>query len=300
MNELESSLRSAEKWANSTSENLVKEIGEAEPIITFAGKGAIPALVFYWAYQILASKPTVMLEVDAATFHLLPYGEGYKLIHFASTGKDSSLVRIADAAKFTNSQLVVISPEIHKMLTQKLKHARIFEVPSNLELTVATSILALKSGYGLAVLHSKRSDERIKRLESEISDLAGVVEEVIRSYEDKVLDAYKALTSSLDLVVTYTPTMESSARYLAETAYSAFGKIIPILPISSVIDKVSGGSVIIAFTTGVEDDSVKELRYKCLTSMCKLIEFRVNTDPVTAQIYGLMLGKAVSLIKRGS
>jgi len=100
------------------------------------------------------------------------------------------------------------------------------------------------------------------------------------------------------VVVAYTPTMEAPARLLAEVSYSVAGRLVPVLPVSGMVEKVSGGSAIIAFSTGVEEDSLRELRYRAATSMAKLVEFRVNTDPATAQVYGLVIGEALHRMLR--
>lgn len=296
--DVERAVRRAEGWSAGALRSLLEGLEGREPLVAYSGRGAIPALVFRWMYQAVAAKPLQVMEAEAVAYHVLPYGEDYRILHFASTGREGSLVRLADAAYLTGSRIVIVSPPLREPLSSKLRGFRVIEVPEDLGYVVAASLLALKAAFRCGAGRSGRVGKRASRLEVEVDDVAGVARDVVLTYWGSATEACRALLSGADVVVAYTPTMEAPARLLAEVSYSVAGRLIPVLPVSGMVEKVSGGSAIIAFSTGVEEDSLRELRYRAATSMAKLVEFRVNTDPATAQVYGLVIGEALHRMLR--
>jgi len=67
-----------------------------------------------------------------------------------------------------------------------------------------------------------------------------------------------------------------------------------VLPISSVLSTAPRKVVVVS--TGVEEFSVKPIRSLPLTNNTEVLEIKVNTDPLTAPIYGLIISSAVERV----
>ncbi len=288
---MEKTFREAEEWARNNTSIIEEFLSSRDYIISFSGRGRIPALVFSWIKSLVLGKPPSIYESNLITYHLLPYIEKTVIIHFASRGDESTLPRMLDTAYLTGSELVVVSPPLHKRLVEKLHGFKTIIVPGDLDYVIASSMLALKAGFSQSLKTSGRSDKRVSRLSVEVDDISIVAHDLYEHYRDKILQAIDKLMKTETIVLAYTPTMEAPAWLLEQICTGILGKKTPVYPVSALAERISSGELIVLFSTMVEEDSLREIRFKSLQRGSQLVEFNINTDPATAQIYGLMIAK---------
>lgn len=296
----------AEKWSN---ESVVKDLEFLESAsrlhIAFLGDGYSEAAAYlaYWFIRVLA--PSLYVEVhpgEDLTYHVFAYQEedtvaGTRVVVFAEEGVENSLARLADAARLTGAKLLIISPPTPPLIEARLgePHARVL-LGSNA--TLEALFYAAKLGFELGRRKGVKSF-RTDRLGGEVGNYAEVVEELVEKYRG-FIEAVRGVSG--DAIVAFTPTMRPAA-VLLRSYFEARSVVVSTTTVAGLIKRLSTGKVsrnIILLYTDVEEDSVREARFKASMMMPsrqpKMVELHMKTDPLTAPIYASILVYSLAML----
>lgn len=296
----------AERWSD---ESVVEGLGFLEPAsrlyVAFLGDGYGEAAAYlaYWFIRVLA--PNFYVEVhpgEDLTYHVFAYQEeglaaGTRAVVFAEEGVENALARLADAARLTNTRLLIVSPPTPPPVEARLgkPHVRVL-LGSNAVLEAL--FYAAKLGFELGKRKGVKSF-RIDRLGGEIGNCAEVVEELVEKYRG-FTEAVKGING--DVIVAYTPTMRPAA-VLLKSYFEARSITASTTTIAGLIGRLSTRRVpqnIVLLYTGVEEDSIREARFKASMTIQprqpRLIELHVKTDPLTAPIYASILVYSLAML----
>lgn len=280
-------VRRAEEWASKNTRIPAEFLrGEKKPIIAYGAGGLPAALTLYWAEIILLNHTPLILSADAATYHLLPYRENLKIILLTTSSRDNSAYRLMETARLVGHRLLAVSPRPPEQLERLFEPHIHVELEEGIPGALGESMLALKAAYMLA----GRRRGRINRLEEEIGSLAAVMREVEERYGEAAGEM--AGMAGGELTVAYTPIMLGPALRIAEIMGGA--SHAPRLAEASALASQAEikGSVGLLYTS-VEEAAARNLRTRILKEGLRMIEVGFNTDPLTAQIYGLMVAEMI-------
>lgn len=274
-------IRIGEKWASENKKKLLEFIqtSREELAITYSGLGYTPAAILYWIITVSdPGKTPVLQDADTIALYRLAYREKASVIVFSSRGTESTLVRIADASRWTGGDILVISPKPPEILRELLRNTPLIETPIVQNEVVASlyeSLLSLYTGIELG----KTLGERIKKLRKFISEGYSVtIEELYEKYR-RVLGE---LRSNEYVVVTSTKFLEPSAytilHVLQEKQVKASYIPLPLL-------KPRRGETVLFVSSSVEESVLREKKMKAITSGAKVLELTLNVDPLELHIY---------------
>jgi len=296
----------AERWSN---ESVAESLGFLEPAsrlyIAFLGDGYGEAAAYlaYWFIRVLA--PNLYVEVhpgEDLTYHVFAYQEeehvaGTRVVVFAEEGVENPLARLADAARLTGTRLLIVSPPTPPLVEARLgePHVRVL-LGGNAVLEAL--FYAAKLGFELGRKKGVKSF-RTDRLGGEIGNYAEVVEELVEKYRG-FTEAVRGISE--DVAVAYTPTMRPAA-VLLRSYFEARGVAVSTTTVAGLVRRLSAGRVprnVVLLYTGVEEDSIREARFKASMMMPsrqpRLIELHMKTDPLTAPIYASILVYSLAML----
>ncbi len=286
------SVEEAEAWAQQVASSLADFLAGVEaPLIAYSGQGYVASTVLYWGLTILSRKTPLHLDGEAVAYHLAPYREGLRIAVFSATGAENTLFRLLDTARLTGHRLLLVSPKPPENLGHKVEHHQRIEVPQDLDPLLAEALLALKTAVRLS---ASPGSMRSSRLRVEADDIAGAVPELLEIYRGKLRELAEALGEG-DAAVVYTPLMEAPALLLRDLAEPR-GLRVRLYKLQSVAHRPPPARRIVALTTSVESFIVRELRMRALQTGSSVEELEIRTDPVSAQVYGIILVEALSML----
>ncbi len=301
------SLRKAEGWGKQAAKEVVTSLAEAteKVLITFAGLGygEAAAYMLYWLLtQLSPAISPFIIELEGLTYHTLAYRE-YRngvVIVFVEEGMENRLVRLSDAVRLTGLKLVVVSPPQPPIVRVRLGEETLFvEVP---EARPALYLLSFAANLG-AEIAKRFGDEskRVERVSTEFESFAHLLPDVEKRYSDFISSMVKIIESKAAFLVSFTPTMRPPAALLAQLA-ARRGVHVVREPLASTIARAAQRShipgTLVLLRTDVEEDGVRELRFKLSNMMPSrqpnLIELHMKTDPLTAPLYASMVVEAIN------
>lgn len=291
---LRRSVEEAEAWAREAASSLAGFLAGVEaPLIAYTGQGYVASTVLYWGLTILSEKTPLHLDGEAVAYHLAPYREGLRIAVFSAAGTENTLFRLLDTARLTGHRLLLVSPKPPENLGYKVEHHQHLEVPLGLDPLLAEALLALKTAVRLS---ARPGSMRSSRLRVEADDIAGAVPELLEIYGGKLRELAEILGGG-DVAVVYTPLMEAPALLLRDLAEPQ-GLRVRLYKLQSVAHRPPPARGIVALTTSVEGFIVRELRMRALQVGSSVEELEIRTDPVSAQVYGIILVEALSTLLR--
>ncbi|MEL9940153.1 MAG: hypothetical protein QW632_01585 [Ignisphaera sp.] len=197
---------------------------------------------------------------------------------FSHSLATSCLLRAYQSLKLLGIDLLaVVSKPTGVERPLKFDEENIIEIDENVY-RVATTLASIKIGVELG-----GSIQRIKRMEQEVT-LSSIVGDIIKKFRE---DADKV--RECELIAT-THSMLSVAEELGDIGYlyTTVDKLHKLIMIAR--------SVGIFYTTA-EEHIVREtiINVKRLAMQKSFVEIKVNTDPFTAPLYGLIIASYISL-----
>ncbi len=221
-----------------------------------------------------------LLDADYAYNILLPYiGEGIDVaILFTDTKSSKCLFRIYQSLLLSGIKTIAL---IHKVLSEEEKniakrydeYITIMEIDRDIY-----RISILHSNLKLGLMLSKESSARIKRIAREL-EMVSIVEELSKKYYREIKELEKCRT------ILYTKSLQSVGEELSEMGFNSIE--LPLLKSIDIIQK----PMLIMYTT-VEEHIVNELLIEFIRKGINkenVFSIRINTDPLTAPIYGHIL-----------
>ena len=198
---------------------------------------------------------------------------------FSHSLATSCLLRAYQSLKLLGVDLLaVVSKPIGVERSLKFDEENIIEIDEKVY-RVATTLASIKIGVEIG----GRNIQRIKRMEQEVT-LSSIVGDIIKKFRE---DADKVRECEL---VAATHSMLSVAEELGDIGYmyTTVDKLHKFITIAR--------SVGIFYTT-TEEHVVREaiINAKRLAMQKSFVEIKVNTDPFTAPLYGLVIASYISL-----
>ncbi len=265
--------------------------GDAPLYVTYCGRYYAPAAAWtlYWPLMQLTRLQATLLPVEHAVYHVMAYREETKaLVFFAEPGCENMAVRVSDAARHTGVELLAITPPLPPVIEERIYANELIEVEG---VPIATGYIIAAALFASKMLDSLGGIKlRIKRFTEELETLAEVYDDIRRRYRDVVREAARMTPAA----ILASPTMMPSA-LLSRLYYESTRRLLlDVEPLSSLLSLLQHappqGGTILVFTTGVEADMVREASYRTgLLSSAGLKVITVDTDPLTAPLYGTMI-----------
>lgn len=244
-------------------------VGEGA-LIVYARGGEPPAYTLYIATLHAGLKSRVASAVEAST-HILPYRDVDRMILFTLNPRDSRALNTVITASLLGVKTTLVSPPLHEAHEEKIRmyDVEIIKVDSKYPLLTMT----------IAALHwtPKLMGFREGRIRGEISSLQGALRWVYENYVDVVErgDQYD--------MVAYTPSTRPGAYYYARA------KGIPEpLPLEA-LNELPRDMRVLAMMTTTEEHSYRDLILSAKTQGVTLELVTMNTDPITATLYSMLL-----------
>ncbi len=276
------SVRSVEEVSENIYRVLYKELNKANNIaILSCGNTKGLALHLFTLLKIARTTANVfLLDADYAYNILLPYiGDEIDIaILFTDMRSSKYLPRIYQSLLLNGIRTVAL---VHRMLSEEGRNmAKRYD-------EYITSIEIDKDIYRISILHSnlrlglsisKGSSARIERMAKEL-ELSSVVDELYRKYEREVEGMGKCRT------ILYTKSLQSVGEELNDMGFNTVE--IPLVRDMEIVQ----GPILIMYTTAEEhlaNELLVELTRKGVNRE-KILNIRINTDPLTAPIYGHIL-----------
>ncbi len=258
-------------------------------ITTYTGSYSSPARFLSILMSNLRSKvATFHYTPQELTYYVAPYSqeETPGVVIFNSPDGLTALNILLDQLRWTGYRLfLVTSTELPRQLKYKVREENLVVLGEDELWLFKTHLLV-----GLAVAHlSGKKGVRSERLWRELTELEGVFPDLIKHYEAQ-LEELKDFMSSPHLI-TSSPTMWGVAEYLAFSRRIRAQRFL-VRP-NEVRNYIRFINRVLVITTDVEEYSMKELKGLVLTASTDVRELKVSTDPLTAPIYGLMVGMAL-------
>lgn len=282
-------VETGERWAREYENKLVEFIKESgsELVISYSGLGYSPASILYWLITTTNPEKTpVLQDVDTIAFYRLVYRKSATIVVFSTRNNDPSLVRIADASRWTGGRILIVCPKPPEIVVELLRNTPLVTVPSGVNEVLASFYEALLSLY-VGVRLGGSFGRRVSRLEEFIKEgYSVVVEELLEKYKNVIEDIEK----EEHLVVTSTKFLEP-ASYVLLTVFLEKNVRASYIPISLLSPR--RGDVILIVSSSVEESLVKEKKVKALTSGAKVHELTLNVDPLELPIYLHIIALAI-------
>jgi len=261
--------------------------------ILIAYCGATYGLVQHIVSILKISKPELALmaiDGDYTYNVVLPYiAESLDLaIVYSDAMHEKALLRLLHSILLNNIRSVFIIPNVvyekHRVQwSREFENIDIIEIDSGIY-RLASLLAALKIAIDIGDMVA-----RINRIKSEV-EVSSIVEEAANRY----MDAIKLLKSCRNVIVS--KSMIPLGEYLEEHNYN-------IYMISELLKELFKKSshlhetFMLAYSS-VEDHIVNEFIIEALRKGLKidqLIDLRINTDPFTAPIYGILISMVALL-----
>lgn len=260
------------------SSNLIKNIKAGRRnIIVHDGLNEIPASTMYWTLNMLYAEtyPQLVNHIEYL-YYIAPYVEDANVIVFIDDAK--VLTRIDETCRLLGHDLTVISSSNIKIVKGTLYNLNFNSPFKNLLAKALTSILTITS----RVSEFEKFKSRIERVKREIEDLQDVVHDMLNYYSENIL---RIVNVKPDLIIT-SPILKGHVEYISSNSK------IPILILGKVRD-LPVNSQIHIYKTSLEDREYGEVVKLSIVRGCRLYPIDLRTDPITAQIYGLILVETI-------
>ncbi|GEM_PF-6711019 len=269
----------------------------------YCGRHYAPAAAWllYWPPAQIAERNISITSIEALVYHLLAYREERAgVVAFVEPGCENMLLRLSDAARHTGTYVAAVTPPLPPVIESRFTGTELLEVE---EAPLITGFVLLAAWLAARLLETAGSIElRRKRYLEELKTLDSVVDEVAEAYREDL----KRLRGSAPSEIAATPTMMPAAyvaRHFYETSRHDIGRSrVSVVPISSLLpsltqgvpsrtqDGEKKGSDVIVFASSVEEDLLREIRYRASIAGREDIHVvTVGTDPLTAPLYAILL-----------
>ena len=294
----------AEQLASSVVDEARRLLAGAETVfLAYAGSGpaAAAALIAYWPLSQVAEKPRPLVApLEAYTHHYAAYhDERTALLVFAEPGAESIVARSLATARIMGATAVVIGPPLPGPAAAQAEGHVYAELVSHERPWLLLVLAAAKLAAGLAeTLQGIRL--RLDRLRREYGDIASVYDSLSGMYRVEVEALSKSLGGGVEAY--YSPTLEAAARHLAYLS-GRLGGCTRVAPLSGLVPSLvqgsAAGSTVVLLSTGAEADLLREAEFRLRMKNKTPVKIVIDTDPLTASLYGVLLAEAAYDAARG-
>ncbi|MCS7111948.1 MAG: hypothetical protein N3D82_03520 [Ignisphaera sp.] len=289
---MKSAVKRSEDSSSKISQELVDHIKKSGNIL-IAHCGATYGLVQHTTSILKISKPELaLMAADGDYTHnvMLPYiAETLDLaIIYSDAVHERAVARLLHSVLINNIRTIFILPNViyeryRAQWSREFGNIDIIEIDSDIyRLTLLLASLKVGINIGSAVA-------RINRMKDEL-EISSVVEDVV----DRYRDAIEMLKSCRNIIVS--KTMLPLGEYLEEHGYNMY---VMNAPSRTLLNRIATPSetFVLAYSS-IEDHIVNEFTMEALRKGFlkeRFVDFRINTDPFTAPIYGILISMAAIL-----
>lgn len=285
------SIEESYKIFSKFSERIIDFLRNSNVIVSYSGKGLIPANIFYNFVKVLTQKNNFeLMSSTELSLNIIPYREdAFTILYFMVDLRErNQLLRLMNASSVMQVPLILVTQfDDDPLLRRWIDQSLLISIQRNLDALTTEIVLASLLGFKLAERISGRSDMRIKRENEELFGLTSVVESLYITYESQL---NSLLSSKENIDIVYSPSMKSPAYsfYFWLDNNGIYSRILGMDAYSHV--KLPHKNTMLLYTS-VEDEIAKEIIFRLNSSNLSVnkIQFRFNLDPLTAQVYGSIL-----------
>ncbi len=291
--ELKRVVEEAERYASRAAGEAAREARE-RIVFAYSSLGEVAAWTAYWVLREVAPQaPVEIYSADALAFHVLAYRRSRReewsvasdttVYLFVGPGGENQAVFVRDAAVNTGAGLVVVASSLPPVIEERLGEEPLLVTPPGVY-TLSATIFAAR----LAALLVERLAERnvrVERVAEETGSIAPVVDELLERHGDEA----RRVFGCKGCVYAHTATLRGPA------AFAALASGGVRLDVQEALAAIASGGLRGALRiiyTEADEDAIRELRFRALTSGLEVAELRLRTDPVTAPVYAMILAHA--------
>ena len=254
-----------------------------EALIVHCPRAEAPAYQLYLGYTHSGRRAAVASCLEVAV-HLAPYRSLEYMIVYSIGGRDHHLIHLAEASRLLEAEIIVYAPQAHPLYEEKLSE-------------LGTERILVKSRHPLMAMTlasllwgPELLGARAERLKQEIGELEDAPTWVAETLGDAIERASRL--EGIDMIL-YTPATRPAAYYLREALYRKIGYMVPVAPLEE-LSLAPRGSRGISIYTSVEEHGYREALLSARMRGVELVELRLNTDPVTANIYAMIASAMIT------
>ncbi|MCX8199406.1 MAG: hypothetical protein N3E36_05195 [Sulfolobales archaeon] len=281
---LSAEVSKAEEWAKSASRELADYLKSSsnELLLTYSYMGYPAASILYWLlFTLRPDLRTLLMDADTASYYVLAYRSDLTIVVFTTKPDSAATIRITDSSRLTGARVMVVSPQPGERTRLYMRDALLKTVPTTgSEITTSLWEALLAYYTGLNIAQEGRREERLRTIANQ--GFSVIVEELVEKYLDSVIKALELQ----EIVITSGKLLEPASTALAK-ALKSRGVDASYTPISLL--EPAGNKCVLIVSCSVEDHLVNEKKLSVAMSGGKILELRLNLDPLEAPIYVLIL-----------
>ncbi|MEM4691395.1 MAG: hypothetical protein QXT88_03490 [Desulfurococcaceae archaeon] len=252
-------------------------------VISYSDLGYIPAHILYGFTLVMdPDKHVVFEDTDTVQHYVVPYRENFVSILFSTDPYNPSIINYMQTSRVMGNEtlLLTVKPGDERF-KQIYSSFNTLQVDVNEEIE-ASIIMSIATYYACIKLYSGKLGSRGTRLFKHGEEgLSIIIEELISKYID-----------ALEKIVYDKPVIVSSPAFLKPASIFATS-ILDKLGLNAHFEDISrvGGRLesILLLATTVDEHLVKRLKFRLTPAGVKINEIIMNTDPLEAHIYLILL-----------
>lgn len=279
--------------AAGASQRLEEVLSGAERLIlSYERHGSLAAQTLYWGIATLSPQsPPLIGDVESVLYFALAYREPAEIVAFATNPYSGTLHDLLSAGRLTGHRITLLTPKPQDSRVASLlsSHSGVFFL-EGLDEVESSVVMAIAAFRALSRLFRGSLEARGKRLHSHAEEGFGsIVEDMIGAYVDQLA----RLLSEERVVATSTRLLEPAAE-LFVTSLRVLGRHARFER-PELIDEPAS---IVMLHTSVEDKYASQLALNFAKMGSRVLQLRMNTDPLEAPIYFGLLAAFLNFLKR--
>lgn len=248
-------------------------------VYSYTGYGYIPASILYWYYLTMSSsKYPLLMEAEDTAIYMAPYREDFSTL-ILSTGEYSRLISALQGIRILGIEYKAITPQpSDERLRFLLKHYDVYTIPYR---NIVEAVLALAMGSVITASNMYRSHltTRGQRLFQHASEgFSTVLESLIEKY----IPILERVLNQREIIVSSSRFLDASSKLLSYT----LRRIGIVSKYVSLEEAIELDEPVLMISLSVEERAKREF---IATSRSPIIELVLNTDPLEASIYIVLI-----------
>ena len=249
--------------------------GINEVYVIYDLDNSVPAQAFYWTISTLNPKFNVKIfEVQTFLSLIAPYTSNTNILAFIDDDLYAKPLRDNMVILRNTITLITSNPKIVKSLK------------SGLEVQSETGFINLLSKTSISLLVAldmmrEESQRRVNKVINEVLTSSDIVVDMLRYYKDEI----SRLSSER-------PSLVIASDIIKSQAIRAYDIKVPVTSWSYRSD-IPKGSIVHVWKTSLEDHVYTNFIRRTIGSNLKLSMIDFRTDPISAQVYSLIVSEAI-------
>lgn len=255
---------------------------EGLELIVTPSPGADPAARILYTGVSHSGVRCLYARPSEVSLTLLPYREyRFAVVGMTLDPKDSRIIQLAETSSILGAEAIyIVAPPLHPVYEDRLSSMGVerIVVPNSSPL-IFMSVASLAWTPRLLGSREDRFRSEIRDLPASVAWVEETFSNIIASASDRMLNVY------------YTPFTMPGAEYLFTAGSSSHPIPLDLLGFSSI--RPEGGETLIMLTS-TEEPSYRDLVRTAMLRSKKPLIANINTDPITAGFYSIILAALIS------